>query len=93
MILSIVLEILAYYTLFSISVGFTSWFTIYKPILNELKELNEEVYEQHNNFLTFLVTTGATGFLAPIMFLMVLRGPDKAFKEIYIKSLLDQYKD
>jgi len=93
MILNTVLDILPYYGLFCGSVGITSWFTVYKPILKKLKETNEGVWEQHNSLFTVVITMAISFVLAPIFIFVVLKGPNEDFTNTYIETLIGDDED
>jgi hypothetical protein len=93
MTLSIVLNIFLFYVLFCVSVGITSWFTVYNPMLKELKDINEDVWREYAGLTTFLVTVPMTSLLAPIMLPIVLTGPDDEFKETFINNIMSIDED
>ena len=93
MILSILIKILLAYIAFCLSVGLTSWFTIYKPILSKLKERNEEVWEYYSGFTAFMIAVPTTCLLAPMMLTLVLAGPDEEFTEELVSNLIEKYEE
>lgn len=93
MILNIILNIAIFYALFCFSVGLTSWFTIYKPVLDKLRERNEEVWEYYSGLTAFCIAVPTTIILAPMMFHLVLTGPDDEFTEGLIDNLIEKHEE
>lgn len=82
-----------FYGLFCLSVGITSWFTVYKPIFKKLGERNEEIAEYYSGLIAFMIAVPATCLWAPVMLPLVLNGPDEEFTEDLIQKLMERWED
>ena len=76
------------YVAFSVSIGITSYFTLYRPILrNELKDSG--AFEVTNPKLSAIILIVISSLLAPMLFKLTLTGPTKAFRQTYVEAVLE----
>jgi hypothetical protein len=83
-----------YYLIFAFSTGITAYFSIYRPILRELENLeNVCLFELCAPYQTAFILIMLSSFFAPLMFKMALTGPTVEFIENYIEKLLPDDED
>ncbi len=93
MISSIVLNILGYYVAIALATGFTSYFSIYKPILKSLQEEGHVLWELDNPAMTACILMLLSTLFAPILIKATLFGASEEFIETYKENILNHDDD
>lgn len=91
--LNLIVNIIAYYAIFAISVGITSYFTIYRPVINLVYE-EHEVWTKEMEYPVItavsLIVLGA--IMAPVLFKAAITGPDQDLIDALTEQILNDNK-
>ena len=83
-------EIFLGYVLFSLSVGITSYFTIYRPTFIKIRdELGIWTAEMEHSIIAAVVLILLASLTAPVMLKVALTGPTQELEDSIISSILD----
>lgn len=89
MTLNMVLNMLGYYLAVASATGVTAYFTIYRPILKQLKEEGYDLWEFNNPKQTAMVLMFISTIFAPLLLKATIFGASENFIETYIENVLE----
>jgi hypothetical protein len=75
-----------FYIVFCIATGITSYFTLFKPLISEMKKRNLNT-DCINKVYYAVSTCSIIALKAPFVFLVVLKGADEEFLNNVIESI------
>ena len=87
----------SYYLIFALTTGITAYFSIYKPILDFIREEGTEVYTSTSTILDYpkfaaFVLIIISTICAPFILKTVLTGPDDALTEEIMRKFIKEDK-
>jgi len=89
--LNLIFNIILAYVLFSLSVGITSYFTIYRPIIIKVRdEYGIHTSEMEYPFTAACILILLSALTAPVVLKTALTGPDEVMEEAIIEKLLER---
>jgi len=90
----LIFNIILGYILFSLSVGITSYFTVYRPIFIKIRdEYDIEIAELEYPLIAAFVLIVMSSISAPFTFWIAITGPDEDLELSITEKLLERDED